>query len=520
MLLAAAANACGTAGTSYVLADDAELDAQLRDGASTDAASVDAGSIDSAIGDGNLGALDSGADAGIDSGVDSGPPPGPLSASYIDYDINHVLVTGQSNSVSNSGVPVLSTTQPFGNLMFNSGVMPMANCDGNGCTQYQTPNAFVPLVEGDNYFNYSVETPLAGIANQASFLATQLFEFGVRPNYPAQHNLLISLHGRSGNTYWCLRKGGCSYQLQPPRSKNSPFAQGMLEVQSGKALALANGKTYVVRAVMAIHGESDHYGYAENRAEFPLNGTDGVANKIADYSDAMLEWQADYQSSIQAITGQAQPVPLMISGLSGWVTTPTSRLANLQLDAHVRSAGKVLLVGPGYALEMSTADCLHYTSHGVRRLGEYFAKVYAQVVLGGKVWEPVRPRSITRAGADITIAYHVPRPPLVFDTTQVAAIADRGYVASVNGANVAIANVVLSAPDAVTITLAAVPAGNVRISYAQNQNINPATRCVGPRSGARGNLRDSDTTPSHYANAGGIKYPLENWGVMFDLPVP
>src|SRR4051812_28465116 len=42
-------------------------------------------------------------------------PPTP----YQHYDINHVLSTGQSNSVAHEGRPVLTTTQPYGNLMFN-----------------------------------------------------------------------------------------------------------------------------------------------------------------------------------------------------------------------------------------------------------------------------------------------------------------------------------------------------------------------------------------------------------------
>jgi hypothetical protein len=58
----------------------------------------------------------------------------------------------------------------------------------------------------------------------------------------------------------------------------------------------------------------------------------------------------------------------------------------------------------------------------------------------------------------------------------------------------------------------------MRLRYAQNQDTNPGTRCIGPgtafRGGARGNLRDSDATPSQYG------YDLWNWGVAFDAAVP
>ncbi len=89
-----------------------------------------------------------------------------------------------------------------------------------------------------------------------------------------------------------------------------------------------------------------------------------------------------------------------------------------------------------------------------------------------------------------------------------------------NGARVAISSVAVTAPDTVTITLAANPTGvSMRLKYAQNQDTNPATRCIGNPNGARGNLRDSDDWPSYYGK-NGVNYPLQNWGVMFDEPIP
>ena len=38
--------------------------------------------------------------------------------------------------------------------------------------------------------------------------------------------MLVSLHGRSGNTYWCLRKGGCDYK--PGTVKPYPGRDGVL----------------------------------------------------------------------------------------------------------------------------------------------------------------------------------------------------------------------------------------------------------------------------------------------------
>ena len=50
-----------------------------------------------------------------------------------------------------------------------------------------------------------------------------------------------------------------------------------------------------------------------------------------------------------------------------------------------------------------------------------------------------------------------------------------------------------------------------RIRYAHTGGVGQP---AGPTTGARGNLRDSDATPSRHG------YPLFNWAVHFDEPVP
>lgn len=514
-----------------------------EDATAPDALEPDATSGGDAGGGGD-GSGDAGATDAPSGDAEAGPS-GPLSPGYVDRDVNHLLITGQSNSVSNGArtndyqaAPYyedLSLTQPYGNLMFgpwvptsvdpskdatNVGVMTARNCNGDHCltSSYVAPSSLVPLVEGDHFFGlgtpapggrpYIVETVASGTANEVSYLAKQLYEFGARAGYPTGHDVLASLHGRSGYTYWCLRKNGCNYK---PAQELKPFAEGMMQVQAGKSLAAAAGKSYVVRAVAAIHGESDHYSYTNNSAEFPLDGTDGAFNAIKDYADGLVEWQRDYDASIKAITGQSQPVPLLVSGISGWTDVPYSKVAVMQLAAHVKAPGKVLLVGPTYQLD-GAGDCLHFSIKGERHLGEYFAKVYAHVVFGGKTWEPVRPKTINRAGAVITVKYHVPAPPLTLDTADVAQAANYGFRVMVNGAEVPISTVAVTAPDTVTITLPSAPAGTTRLWYAM-QTID-GNQCIGPEFGPRGNLRDSDATPSRLGNK------LYNWGVHFDEPVP
>ena len=466
------------------------------------------------------------------SSQDSGPArTGPLDPLYVDSAINHVILAGQSNALGIGTLQntVLSTTQPATNLMFDVGVIPLAGCNGDGCLTYQTPSAFAPLVEGDQYgttdFNYPVETPASGLASQASSLAKSVYQFGRHADYPMQHDLLVSNVARSGNSYTCLSKAGCNYH---DASLLKPFTQLVSDVTAAQAIATSQGKSYVVRAVANVHGEADNDAYdaVPSSSEFPgLNG-------LADYGAGLVKWQSDFESTIKSVTKQAQPVPMFISQISGWTAAKASRVAQYQLDAHANAPGKVILVGPSYPFDIDPQDCLHFSSASSRRLGEYFAKAYAKVVLGGEVWEPVRPKAITRTGAVITVQFYVPKPPLVFDTTLVSEAANKGFlVTDGGGANETISEVAISGSDTVTITLAAAPSGSTTLSYAQNQ-LHPAARnangelapgtCSGPvdhgperPAGARGNLHDSDDMVSA---SGGT--PLVDWAVQFTTPVP
>lgn len=404
---------------------------------------------------------------------------------YVPKDINHILVNGQSNAVALNSIPT-TLTQPYNNLSFNTGVMPMTNCIGNdGCQIYQSPSSFIPLVEGDTFFNGGQnETAGASIANEITRL------------YPS-HVGLVSNHGRSGNTYSCLRKIVCNYKP----GYLSPFAQGMMEVQSGKDIAAGMGKSYTVRAVMSIHGESDHYGYAGGTPEFPMDSPTGVIN---DYGDGMMEWQRDYQQGIQEITGQTDTVPLLISQISAWGASSKSVIAQMQLDAHIKSHGKVILVSPGYFMPFQT-DCRHYTADGQRQLGAYFARAYKKVVIDGLTWNPVRPRKIVINSNRVLVQYYVPVPPLVLDTTLLTDPGNYGFSYEVDGVPATITNVAVESGDTIALSFD----GQVQpgmLYYAQNQDAGCAT--------VRGNVRDSDKSAVETG------FPMYNWGVMFMNKVP
>lgn len=245
-------------------------------------------------------------------------------------------------------------------------------------------------------------------------------------------------------------------------------------------------------AVTTVHGESDH------------------VEKNLRYERDLVTWQADYERDVRAITGQTDPVPLFETQMSSWnhYGAAESVIPLAQLAAHVAAPGKVILVGPKYHLPYAS-DGVHLSSEGYRHMGEDYAKAYHRVVVEGRTWEPLRPKTITHTGAVVTVTFHVPTPPLVFDTTRVSDPGDYGF-RIVDDRKTRITQVVLSGPDTVTITLSGEPSGAARLQYA---SIGVPNTPAGPRTGPRGNLRDSDATVSASGNE------LFDWCVHFDVPI-
>jgi hypothetical protein len=372
--------------------------------------------------------------------------------------IHHVLGTGQSLASGVGGSPPLSSTQPYDNRMFATGVL----AGGANLT------SFVPLVER------GVETMSSGFAG----LVTKLARDG-----GGSHDLLVSVHAVGGQPYRTMKKGTPTY------------ATSIAQIEGGLAVARASGLGYEVAAITSADGGGDH------------------VDKNTHLADDLAEWQRDYEADARAITGQAAPVPLFNTQYSSWTEYEAeSPIPLAQLRAHVEHPGKVIVVGPRYAFVYGP-DGVHLTNEGYRQMGEYYAKAYRRVVVEHGTWEPVRPKTVTRAGAVITVRFIVPAPPLVLDTTLATDPGNLGFTYADDGPGTpAITSVALAGPDTVSITLASEPTGaNGRIRYAFAGTFGAH---AGLRTGARGNLRDSDTTPSRYG------YPLYDWCVHFDEPVP
>jgi hypothetical protein len=327
---------------------------------------------------------------------------------------------------------------------------------------------FVPLTETRN------ETMSSGMANS---VARQL------PGTPYQ--MLVTVNGVLGATYQELKKG------------TVPYADSLQQVIKARDEALLAGRPYVVDAMTVVHGESDYFAHTGTK-----------------YEAYLAEWQRDFERDVRAITGQVQDVPLLTDQMSSMTfDSAISSITLSQLSAAERHPGKVVLVGPKYQFDY--VDPTHLRNTSYRWLGEYYGKVYKKVLIDKQPWTPLRPKTVWREGKVIRASFHVPVPPLVLDTKRVQSTPHYGFEYTDDSPNPpAIEKVELVSGDTVEITLDAVPQGdNPRLRYAY-KGVPGAWPGASAPGSARGNLRDSDLTPSLYGN------DLSNWCVHFDKPIP
>lgn len=401
--------------------------------------------------------------------------------------LNYIPIIGQSLAVGSGGTPVLSSSQPYKNVSVGTGVQGnlgqatpaywYGNIAGTG---YQAGD-LTPMVE------VSVETLASGAANTVGKLARA-------DGLGSAQDLLTMNFAVGATAYSGLAKGTIPYQDNIDTSAFAPipgqlFASGAINVP----------------ALWCVHGESDM-----------LNGS---------YGANIRQWQVDYETDMKAITGQSGTIPIFHSQPSCWtavanVNSATGIAPYQILSEYETNPTKTVLVCPKYFFSYQPADGVHLLNTSYRLLGEYYAKAYYQHVVKGIPWSPLRPTTIQRTGAVITVTFSGNVGNLQFDTTNVTdpsgATATKGfeYTDSAGGSiYTRIASVALSLPNQVVITLTADPSANTgkTLSYAYTGT---PGQLAGPTTGPRGNLKDSDTTTGQSGTA------LPNWCVHFQKAVP
>ena len=412
----------------------------------------------------------------------------PGTGAALPWDWSGVIGTGQSLAVGEAGKPILSTNQPYNNLKLSTGQLPWP-IDPN-----DTNLSMVPLVEPIGRYsrsypsswpdNIAGETPHSAMGNQITALVRN-----------ASGRDFVSVQGEVGENGQCLiylRKNA-----EQKGVNGRSYEAALIETKAITRLAKAAGKTYGVGTIIVTHGECDA----------------GNSN----YENDLHQLWLDYNTDLPAITGQKQKIQMIVSQQNSCNDRSASTLA--QWKVGVDHPTDIVCSGPKY--QYPSKEGVHLTAEGYRQLGEKYGQVYFERVILGEDWQPLQPTTVERNGAVITVHYHIPAPPLVWETDFQAphqSIEEwktgKGFEVSTAGEEkVAIASVSISG-DAVIITCASDPGPNARVGYAM---IGEKARMNAPFQGTFrwGLLRDSD--PFKGAGTGKAQ---PNYGVAFEMPVP
>jgi len=395
---------------------------------------------------------------------------------------SHIFTYGQSLSTGVAAFPVISTMQPYNNLMFAEGARVRGISDGFSL------DALLPLVE--SRVGSFGETPTAGTANYIVELIEH--ENNILPknqkiayigSAPGQANLVISSLHR-GTARW----------------------KGLMD-QVTAAMTLSNNQsmTYEVAAMSWSQGESDYF----------------VGTSRATYFSLFLQMYNDFATDVTAITNQT--------------TKPV--LVSYQLAAH-RSYGQdspdialaikdaadanpnIYLSNPMYHLEYAD-DNLHLAADGSLMLGKYYGRALKSVLHDKIPWLPLQPTDVTWRGQFIDVTLHVPYGPLVIDDSVVAEAPNYGFdIWDENNGSILdiIESVTVISDNKIQIQLSSMPQSKVRLTYARGRIEDP--NVTNNMEGPRGNIRDSHGDIHQYIGSDGRIRRLDNYLVIFEENKP
>ena len=392
-------------------------------------------------------------------------------------DLMHIFNYGQSLSRGTNANPAISTTQPYSNLTFASGVLPKADV----AHDY---TSFKPLIEQNMAGNES-ETPTSGMLN--AFVGLQV----AKGDAAEKWQMVGTAPGQEGRTIAQLSKGTANYS-------------GMLtQVQAAYDIAQAQGKTYSVWAMAWTQGEND---YA------------GVGTTQAAYLTALLKLRDDFNTDVKAITNQSFDVPIVMYQTAAHRHTNylknTMQIALAQLQA-ANEYKNIVMACPIYHLPHAF-DNIHLTSDSSQQLGRYYAKALDYSLNNSKKWQPLQPVNILRQGKIVDIEFN--KSNLVIDTTLVAATHNMGFDLW-SGATLldTITSVIVTDTNRVRLVLSNIPPAGAILSYARGRVGDP--QAAGNIVGARGNLRDSAGILDNYQDSVGTTRYMHNWCVMFEKTI-
>jgi hypothetical protein len=409
------------------------------------------------------------------------------------WDWSGVIGSGQSLAVGEKGTPVVTTTQPYHNLKLSTGTLAWP-VDPNSESL-----TTVPLIEPVGRLktgypsswptNITGETAHSSMANQITAMVAA-----------ANGGDYVGVHGEfgeNGQSISYLVKNA-PQNVKDHEVNGRAYAATLIETQAITRLARAQGKTYGVGAFIMTHGETDA----------------GDAN----YEAELYQLLTDYNTDIPAITGQTQKILLIVSQQQSGVSHTGSTLGQWKIG--VDHPTEAVCSGPKYQYPYAS-DGVHLISEGYRQLGEKYGQVYYERVVMGRNWQPLQPTSAARSGQVISVAFHVPVPPLAWETSFSAPLpnkiewqAGKGFEVRSSTARYTISSVAISGDSVLITCVEPLPDSGIKVGYAVTAST-AAMAAPYPGTFAWGLLRDSDP---FVGTATGVPQP--NYAVSFEIDVP
>lgn len=345
--------------------------------------------------------------------------------------LQHILLYGQSLSIGADGEPPISTSQPYQNVMFSSGVR-----IGDRSNQYDA-SALSPLIEQLNDTRFG-ETPASGAVNGMTRRGIE--NGGVESEY----RFLVTSSGRGGRPVGEL----------VPGHPNGDWERTVKAIRDAKALAESEGSSYSVPGMLWLQGNANAWWqYPDSVAE------DYVERWLADM------W-APMKNEIFNITGQSN-VPYMFTYQAAHnpenSSTPYIGPQMAQWRAS-RTYEDVVLFAPSYPFPRNP-DNVHATNEGYWLIGEYASRAMYETLFQRKKFRPLEPISAIWYSDSIVLKLHVPRGEVVIDNALFPTETNAGFkirvterdgeadTASTSEVSGAITGVAVTGSDEITISL-------------------------------------------------------------------
>jgi hypothetical protein len=359
------------------------------------------------------------------------------------HDYLHFIIYGQSLSDGQESFYPISTENVPGNYMIGD---QMWIAHGNAHL-----DSLRPLVSSRQIsYSLTCENPLVAAVNH--------LQLQKNVDLPTDETRFIAT--------------SCGTGAQPIANLSKGSERGLYErdfltaINQGRKITARTGSTIFCPAIYWMQGENDY-----NSTKLPKD----------EYKAAMIQLKNDMQADIQECYKQTdKPIFYTYQTGGGWTNGNRELLIGMaQLEAS-NEYDDVVCVGPTYPLSFSNN---HLCSNGSRWYGEYMAKVYYKTQVLDEDFKPLQPEALYRDAQNpkkIRIEYHVPVPPLVFDSLILEKRIHYGFSIYLNNSKQTLTQVQIVG-NSVELTAASNLIGDVEVLYGEKNTINGV-----------GNLRDSD----------------------------